>query len=161
MNQHQRSLSFPQVAANFFAILRVLPRQVQDVVLYLKSRAEVPTQPAELIPFQSSAPRDQCSNAQWIDERIPRSLLETHLKIIFRIQIIGVIANPTELDRLSLERVTHHSLGLEHHFPTKLGAENVAIGKESFEREQVCAVTYIHRDPNPVFAVQGWSAAPA
>src|ERR1700704_6872998 len=81
MDQHQGSFPLEKVAANLFAVARVSSGQVQDIVLNLEGRAEVPAEFTESLGLQFSSFSDKGANAQRIDEGVPGGLLETHVKV--------------------------------------------------------------------------------
>ena len=56
MNQHQGALALGEIAGAFLAVFCIIAGQVEDVVLDLERRAEVPSEPAKAIR-SSDAPR--------------------------------------------------------------------------------------------------------
>jgi len=49
MDEHQRALAFGHIATKLLAVLFVLAGQIQNIVLYLESRTEIPAEATEAL----------------------------------------------------------------------------------------------------------------
>src|SRR5215831_7504010 len=71
VQQHQSALALEQIATDLLAILAAVADQIQQIVLDLKSDAEVVSETVEAVEVCTFARRDQRTDAARMDEAVP------------------------------------------------------------------------------------------
>src|SRR5215469_9603743 len=112
VDEHERPFTLPDVAQDLLAVLGLIADQVQDVVLDLERRAEQETEQVEAVGVDRSGCPDQCSDAARVDARVPARFLEDQPQIVVLGQLEDIVARPTELERLALNRLQDEMLRL-------------------------------------------------
>ena len=77
-NHHEGSLALPNVPVQLLAILTVVTNEIQEVVLNLKCCAKEETEAREAIEIRAIARRDQRTDSDRIDRRVPSGLFQDH-----------------------------------------------------------------------------------
>jgi hypothetical protein len=76
MNQDECSLAFPKISGDLFPVFPAGGGEVQNIVLYLEGRPELPTQTTKLVLLDVTRPRNQYPHTHRVDERVPRGFLQ-------------------------------------------------------------------------------------
>src|SRR5260370_17980058 len=111
MNQHQRSLAFPDIAINLLAVT-VVAHQVEKIVLDLKCGAEKEPVAQKRFQVYRAATPDQRADANRVDSRQPAGFFQNHLQVVSVADLGLVVSAPSQLHLLTLRTLSGHPLGL-------------------------------------------------
>ena len=135
VDQHQRALALVEIAVDLLAI-GLVGFEVENVVLDLERRAEEEAEADQRVEIGRPARGDHRAHAQGMDRRQPAGLLHHHGQIIGLADVLHVVAPPAELQRLTLDRLPRHALGLAEHGLREPGPKRVEIVDERPDARQ-------------------------
>src|SRR5436189_3632177 len=160
MDQHDGPLPLPDVAVDLLAVASPVAEQVEEVVLYLEGGAEEEAEAEEAVEVPVAARADERADAARPDGRVPARLLEDHLEVVRLGELGRVVPPPAELDRLALDRLARHALGLLEDAHGEPGAEPQAVVHEGAEPEERERVADVHGERDAMERVQRRATAP-
>src|SRR5205823_3557093 len=160
MDQHDGPLPLPDVAVDLLAVASPVAEQVEEVVLDLEGGAEEEAEAEEAVEVPVAARADERADAARPDGRVPARLLEDHLEVVRLGELGRVVPPPAELDRLALDRLARHALGLLEDAHGEPGAEPQAVVQEGAEPEKRERVADVHRERDAMERVERRPTAP-
>src|SRR5439155_1528353 len=157
--QHEGPLALPDVAVALLPVAARIAGEVQEVVLDLEGRAEKEAEADEAVEVAVAARADQRTDPARVDGRVPARLLEDHLEVVGVRERYCIVAPPPELERLPLDRLARHALGLLEDAHREAGPERPAVVDESPQTEERERIADVHRHRDAVESVERRAAA--
>ena len=108
VHNDERALAFGDIGAEVFVLRLFFTNQVEQVVLNLKGETRVKAKRAKRLDLLLASAADNCATCQRNRAAVIRRLVRRHGKIVIDRQIEALVAHPTEIERLSLNRSNRH-----------------------------------------------------
>ena len=102
MHHHERAFSFGDVAAEILADHIGITFYVEKIVLNLERKPGIQSIIAQRFDLSLGSAADDCTDGQRHRTRIMGGLMGRHDKVIFRRNVVAIIARPAKIEGLAL-----------------------------------------------------------